>query len=65
MAVESESGVCGIIEMASTTMDWEESILVGFEKGYIRIELPPPLASQLAGTVSILRDNGKSAPEIA
>jgi predicted dehydrogenase len=65
MAVESISGICGVIEMApyNNTVDWEESILVAFEKGYVRIDLPQPLASQLAGTVTIMRDNGNSTPE--
>ena len=44
MAVESTSGICGVIEMApyNNTVDWEESILVAFEKGYVRIDLPQP-----------------------
>jgi predicted dehydrogenase len=57
LAVESESGVTGTLEMEpyTTSIDWRESILVGFEEGCIEIELPAPLASQEAGTVEILR----------
>lgn len=64
MAVESESGICGTLEMASfsTSIDWQESLFIGFEKGYIIIELPAPLASQQAGRVTIMRDNGKDVP---
>ena len=34
LVVESKSGVCGTIEMAAynNTVDWQESIFVGFEK---------------------------------
>ncbi|MGC8971347.1 MAG: Gfo/Idh/MocA family protein [bacterium] len=60
MAVESGSGVPGIIEMAlySTTIDWQESALISFEHGYIKLNLPAPLASNRAGRVEIFRDPG-------
>jgi predicted dehydrogenase len=63
---ESQSGICGTIEMSpySTTIDWQESILVAFEKGTIKIDLPAPLAMQLPGQVTILRDNGIAAPTV-
>ena len=35
---------------------------VCFEKGSVLIELPAPLASQQAGKVRIMRDNGKGQP---
>jgi len=61
MAVESESGVPGIIEMSpySTTIDWQESVLVTFEYGYIKLNLPAPLAYNRAGKVEIFKDPGK------
>ncbi len=61
---QSASGVCATLEMAPyhTTVDWQESILIGFEKGCIRVELPAPLARQRPGRVRVLRDNGKSPP---
>lgn len=67
LVAESESGVCGTLEMApySTTVDWQESYLIAFERGYIKVELPPPLASQQAGVVTVMRDNGKEPPTIA
>ena len=41
-----------------TTIDWQESALVGFEHGYLKLELPAPLASNRPGRVEILRDPG-------
>jgi predicted dehydrogenase len=66
LVAESESGVCGTIEMApyQTSRDWEESFFVGFEKGYVKVDLPAPLASQQAGRVLVMRDNGKSVPTL-
>ena len=63
----SESGVTGLIEMApyQTTIDWQESALVGFQKGYVRIELPAPVVCNRAGRVEIYRDPGDGAtPEL-
>jgi predicted dehydrogenase len=64
LAVESDSGVCGTIEMApfNTSIDWQETMFVGFEKGFIKVELPAPLAHQQPGRVTVLRDNGKEVP---
>ncbi|MBP1993739.1 Gfo/Idh/MocA family protein [Paenibacillus eucommiae] len=64
LAGESASGVCVTLEMApySTTVEWHEGILVAFEHGFIKIELPAPLVRQVAGKVTVMRDNGKDAP---
>ena len=67
LAVESKSGVTGVIEMSPywTSVDWQESALVAFEHGYIKLELPAPLASNRPGRVEMLRDPGKGAtPEV-
>jgi len=58
LAVESDSGVAGVIEMTpfSTSIDWQEEVLVCFEKGWLRIDLPAPLASNRPGKVTIMRD---------
>jgi predicted dehydrogenase len=58
LAVESESGVAGIIEMTPyrTTVEWEESVLVAFENGYIKINLPAPVANNRCGTVEVYAD---------
>lgn len=60
LAVQSDSGVAGVIEMTPyrTTIDWQESALIAFEKGYIKLELPAPLASNRPGAVEIMRDPG-------
>lgn len=60
LAVQSESGVAGILEMTpyQTTIDWQESALVAFERGYVKLELPAPLASNRPGRVEILSDPG-------
>jgi predicted dehydrogenase len=62
---KSESGVACIIEMTpySTTVDWQESVLVCFEKGYVKVDLPAPLASNRPGRVEIFRDPGGVTPE--
>jgi len=66
LAIESKSGVAGTIEMTPyrTTIEWEESALVAFEKGYILLRLPAPLAVNRAGTVEVYADPGDgAAPE--
>ncbi len=61
LAVESRSGVCGTIEMTpyETTLEWEETVLVAFAKGYIKLSLPAPLATNRAGMVEIYQDPEK------
>lgn len=63
LVVHSESGVTGVIEMSPycTTIDWQEEALIAFEKGWIKIELPAPLASNRPGNVTIYRDPGNGA----
>lgn len=55
---ESVSGVTCTIEMSPyrTTIDWQEHALVCFDRGWIRIDLPAPLASNRPGQVEIYRD---------
>ncbi len=63
LAGESASGVAVTIEMTpyQTTLDWQEHVLVAFERGYVRVDLPAPLASNRAGRVEMLRDPGNGA----
>jgi predicted dehydrogenase len=63
LVTRSESGVAGTIEMSPyrTTVDWQESALVAFEKGYVKLELPAPLATNRPGRVEALRDPGDGA----
>jgi len=72
LAVESDSGIPGVIEMTpyGTTVDWQESALIAFEKGYVKLRLPAPLASYRPGSVEVYAqsDNGatpmKSIPTL-
>ena len=64
---QSQSGVTGIIEMTPyrTSLDWQESALIGFDKGYVQLELPAPLAVNRPGRVEIFRDAGKdTVPQV-
>jgi len=60
LAGRSESGIACAIEMSPyrTTIDWQESALVCFERGHLLLELPAPLASNRPGRVEIFRDPG-------
>ena len=64
LAVQSDSGVAGTIEMTPyrTTVEWQETALVAFERGYVKLELPAPLAANRPGRVEIFSDpdNGSS-----
>jgi predicted dehydrogenase len=67
LAAQSSSGVAATLEMSpyTTTVDWQESALVAFERGYIKLDLPAPLSSNRPGRVEILRDPGQGAtPEV-
>lgn len=59
-AGESDSGIACVIEMSPyhTTIDWQESALVAFERGWVKIELPAPLAVNRPGRVEIYKDPG-------
>jgi len=64
LAVQSKSGVAGVIEMSPyhTTVEWLESALVAFDKGYVKLDLPAPLASNRPGRVEVMRDPGGVTP---
>ncbi len=55
-----ESGVPCSIEMSpyETTVDWQEQAFICFKHGWIRLDLPAPLASFRAGKVTYYRDLG-------
>jgi predicted dehydrogenase len=63
LGVHSKSGVPGTIEMSPyhTTVAWQEEALIAFERGYLRLELPAPLASNRPGRVTVYRDPGDGA----
>ena len=60
---QSESGVACTIEMSpyQTSLDWQESALVCFERGYVKLELPAPLAANRPGRLELFRDPGNGA----
>ncbi len=63
LAGRSAGGVACSLEMSpyQTTIDWQESALVAFERGWVKLELPAPLASNRPGRVEIFRDPGGGA----
>ncbi len=63
LAGQSESGAACTIEMSpyQTTIDWQESALVCFERGYVKLELPAPLAANRTGRLELFRDPGNGA----
>lgn len=65
MAIESDSGVTGLLEMSpyKTSIDWQESALACFEYGYVKVDLPAPVALNRPGRVEIFRDAKGSTPE--
>jgi predicted dehydrogenase len=60
-AGQSAGGAACVIEMSPycTTIDWQESALAAFERGYVKLELPAPLAHNRPGRVKIFRDPSK------
>jgi predicted dehydrogenase len=63
LVARSESGIPATIEMTpyNTTVDWQESAMVCFDQGYIKLQLPAPLTINQPGRVEILRDNREDA----
>lgn len=59
-AGESDSGVACVIEMSPyhTSIDWQEGALVAFEKGYVKLDLPAPVALNRPGKVEVYKDPG-------
>lgn len=64
LAIESQSGIPGIFEFTPypTPDEWVEYAVICFEKGYLRIDLPAPLAVNRAGTLEIYRSEGPDGP---
>jgi predicted dehydrogenase len=63
LAVESAGGVAGVIEMTPyrTTVEWEEEVLVAFEKAYVKLRLFSPLTVNRAGEAEVYIDPGDGA----
>lgn len=60
MVAHSSSGTPAVLEMATyhTTIDWNESAEVYFERGYVKLSLPAPLAHNRPGRLEVFRDPG-------
>ncbi len=60
LAGQSAGGAACVIEMTpyQTSIDWNEQAFVAFEKGYVRLDLPAPLASNRPGRVEVFKDPG-------
>ena len=58
---KATSGIACTLEMTpyQTTMDWQESALVCFEHGWVKLELPAPLALNRPGRVEFFADPGE------
>lgn len=68
LAAQSDGGVAGTIEMSPyrTSVDWQETALVAFEKGYVKLGLPAPMVVNRPGRVEVLRDAGDGkTPEVS
>ncbi|MBN1672146.1 MAG: Gfo/Idh/MocA family oxidoreductase [Kiritimatiellae bacterium] len=65
VAAESETGIPAALECVpyQTPNEWEEYALVAFERAYVKITLPPPLAINRAGTVEVFRNYGNDRTE--
>ncbi|HVU23027.1 MAG TPA: Gfo/Idh/MocA family oxidoreductase [Opitutus sp.] len=63
LVVTGEGGFPGVFEFAPyrSTKDWRENALVAFERGYVRVDLPAPLAINRAGTAEVFCDLGGEA----
>jgi predicted dehydrogenase len=57
----SDTHIAGTLEMSThhTTLDWQEEAFISFERGWIKLELPAPLAIDRPGRVTVFRDPGK------
>ena len=64
MCVNGErSGAAGTLEMSPyvNSIDWQEVALVAFERAWVRIDLPAPLALDRPGRVTMYTDPGNGA----
>lgn len=63
---ETASGATGVIEMSpyTTRLGWQESALVAFERGYVKIELPAPLVINQPGRAEVYTEKGTFSPQL-
>jgi predicted dehydrogenase len=60
MVARGASGIPAVLEMATyhTSIDWNERAEVYFERGYVKLSLPAPLAHNRPGQIEVFRDPG-------
>jgi predicted dehydrogenase len=58
-----DNGVTIVLEMApyQTSIDWQESALISFEKGWIKLDMDAPVTLNRAGRVTMYEDPGNGA----
>jgi len=58
LVVRSESGIPAVFEFIpyQSTRDWIENAIVCFERGYVKVDLPPPLLINMPGSVEFFRN---------
>jgi predicted dehydrogenase len=63
MVGQAAGGAACVLELVpyQPVTVWHESALICFEKGYLRLDLPAPLASNRPGQVELFRDLGGGA----
>jgi len=61
LVASGESEIPAVLEMSAyaTPHDWQEVAFAGFERGFVRIELPAPLADRLPGRVVVYKGDGE------
>ncbi len=67
LVARSVSGATGILEMApyASRHEWQEQALVAFERAWIRVDIPGPLAVDAAGRVTLFRDRAEGAETVS
>ncbi len=63
---ESAGGIPCVLEMTpyQTTLDWQESAFIAFERGWLKLDIPAPMALYRTGRLRIFKDPGNNiAPQ--
>lgn len=66
LVAESTGGVTCTIELSpfTTKLGWQESALIAFERGYVKLELPAPLVINQPGRMEIYTEKGTFSPQL-
>lgn len=61
LVVRSRSGIPAVFEFTpyQSTRDWVENATVCFERGYVKVDLPPPLSINMPGAVEFFHNGPK------